>query len=237
MTTNHPDSIVVLPGLESIRRRPELYVPNLSSGGLHWLIGEVVQAAITPACQNGCSQLRLLIGSDGALTLIDNGRGLPIRSHAQDEPRSVLDIALTTLFAGRAAPSPSVYAHYGFLLRSGPILNALSESLSITTHRDGQTYRTSYSRGSVTEPLHLVDTPFASGSVIRVVPDRGMWNEPDVVPETLCDVLRPLAIRDPAIPRSIQKILQSASSTPTSKRIGRAMNSSEGASSRRVSRH
>src|SRR4051812_8817429 len=114
MSEQDAKRIIVLPGFEAIRRRPLMYVPNLSSEGLHWLIEKLVRAAIEPNYQNQCSDIRLAIAPDGTLIYSDNGPGLPIDSHSPTHPHSVLHIAVTSLFAGRDPP-PSFYLHYGFL--------------------------------------------------------------------------------------------------------------------------
>ena len=196
------DDLRILTALEAIRQRPRLYVPDLSASGLHALAGQLVRAAVVPEGHNGCSRLRLVVGRGGSwLTLVDDGRGLPVGPVAsRGGPRPALEVALTEPFVGGHHPSDASPAVYGYLAGMGAYANALCREFRVTTHRDGVRYRCRCERGVVVEPVRGDGPADRRGTVVRLRPDPALWDgEPCFSAARLQEAVRPLASEHPGV--------------------------------------
>src|SRR6266536_3574372 len=153
------DSIQVLKGLEAVRRRPAMYIGSVSENGLHHLVYEVVDNSIDEALAGYCDTVRVTIHENNAVTVVDNGRGIPVDIHPTEKIPGV-ELALTVLHAGGKFDK-STYKVSGGLHGVGvSVVNALSEKLKVWVKRDGKEYYMDFVRGGTTTKLKVLrDVP------------------------------------------------------------------------------
>lgn len=171
------ESIKVLEGLEAVRKRPAMYIGNTGKEGLHHLVYEVVDNSVDEALAGFCDKIVVNINKDGSVSVIDNGRGIPVDMHPQYK-KSALEIALTKLHAGGKFEK-SAYAISGGLHGVGvSCVNALSINLKAVIKRDGQIYQQEYCRGDPKYPMKIVGKldKDETGTEITFIPDSEIFS-------------------------------------------------------------
>ncbi|MBR5719215.1 MAG: DNA topoisomerase (ATP-hydrolyzing) subunit B [Clostridia bacterium] len=194
------DQIQVLEGLEAVRRRPGMYIGSTDSRGLHHLVYEIVDNAIDEAMAGYCTHVYVTIHPDNSVTVVDNGRGIPVDIHKQTG-KSALEVALTILHAGGKFGG-SGYKVSGGLHGVGlSVVNALSYLLTAEVRKDGKIYRQICERGIKKTEVEVVGecSPEEHGTSITFHPDPEIFDEVDYVYEILIKRLRELAFLNAGI--------------------------------------
>ncbi|MFS8664271.1 MAG: DNA gyrase subunit B [Limnochordales bacterium] len=187
------EQIQVLEGLEAVRRRPGMYIGSTDARGLHHLFVEVVDNSIDEAMAGFCDRVDVTIHSDGSLTVIDNGRGIPVSIHPKTG-RPAVETVLTTLHAGGKFGDEGGYKVAGGLHGVGvSVVNALSEWLEVEVRRGGHVYRQRFSRGQPVTDLEVVGETDTTGTRVTFKPDPQIFETVDFDADVLTHRLRELA--------------------------------------------
>jgi DNA gyrase subunit B len=184
--------IHVLKGLEAVRHRPAMYIGDIGVRGMHHLIYEVVDNAIDEALAGYCDQVDVTIHADDEVSILDNGRGIPVDIHPT-EKRSALDVVLTVLHSG-AKFEHKVYQISGGLHGVGvSVVNALSEHLTAEVFRDGKVHRMDFERGKAKGELKVTGKTKQRGTLIRFKPDKQIFKKVEFKLEVIQARMRELA--------------------------------------------
>jgi DNA gyrase subunit B len=185
------DKIKVLEGLEAVRTRPAMYIGSTGAPGLHHLVYEIVDNSIDEALAGYCDQINVTIHIDSSITVVDNGRGIPVDRHASG--KSAAEVVLTVLHAGGKFDNDSYKVSGGLHGVGVSVVNALSERLDLEIWRNEQVYQQSYERGNPTGELEMTGTTQRRGTKVTFKPDAQIFETTDYSFDTLAQRLRELA--------------------------------------------
>ncbi len=193
------NSIQVLEGLEAVRKRPSMYIGDISERGLHHLVYEVVDNCIDEAMAGFCDTVDVRILEGNSIRVQDNGRGIPTGMH-EKEHRSALEVVLTVLHAGGKFDKNSYKVSGGLHGVGVSCVNALSDSLVAEVHREGKVFKQTYSKGKPLGPVEVVGETADTGTTITFHPDPTIFTQTTVYRyETLAARLRELAFLNKGI--------------------------------------
>ncbi|MDR0714891.1 MAG: DNA topoisomerase (ATP-hydrolyzing) subunit B [Bacteroidales bacterium] len=195
-------NIQVLEGLEAVRKRPAMYIGDVSVKGLHHLVYEVVDNSIDEALAGYCSHIEVFINEDGSITVTDDGRGIPVDFH-EKEQKSALEVVLTILHAGGKFDHSSYKVSGGLHGVGVSCVNALSTYLKAEIHRDGKIYVQEYSVGKPLGDIRVVGETSRTGTIITFHPDPTIFTTIEYNFETLEARLRELAYLNKGIRLSL----------------------------------
>ena len=176
--------IQVLEGLEAVRKRPGMYIGSTSTSGLHHLVYEIVDNSIDEALAGYCTDITVQINPDNTITVVDNGRGIPVDIQAQTG-RPALEVVFTVLHAGGKFGGGGYKVSGGLHGVGASVVNALSEWLEVNVHKNGKIYQMKFSRGDITQPMTVVGETDHTGTTVRFKPDPIMFEDTVYDYETL----------------------------------------------------
>src|ERR1700726_4504559 len=188
------DSIKVLGGMEAVRKRPAMYIGSTGDLGLHHLVYEVVDNSVDEALAGYADKIDVTIHLDNSITVVDNGRGIPVDSMDIDgEKIPAAQVVMTTLHAGGKFDASSYKVSGGLHGVGVSCVNALSEELDLEIWRDGFTWEQTYSKGEPTSKLKKAGATKKRGTKVRFLPDRSIFTATEYNFDTLAQRLRELA--------------------------------------------
>ena len=192
------ENIQVLEGLEAVRKRPAMYIGDISAKGLHHLVYEVVDNSIDEALAGYCSHIEVYINEDNSITVQDNGRGIPVDWH-EKEQRSALEVVMTVLHAGGKFDKGSYKVSGGLHGVGVSCVNALSTHMKTQVFRDGKIYQQEYSCGKPLYAVKTVGDADRRGTRQQFWPDRSIFTAHEYSYDVLANRMRELAFLNAGI--------------------------------------
>ncbi|NQW35371.1 MAG: DNA topoisomerase (ATP-hydrolyzing) subunit B [Flavobacteriales bacterium] len=193
------DSIQALEGMEHVRKRPSMYIGDVSSRGLHHLVYEVIDNSIDEAMAGYCDTIGVIINEDNSITVSDNGRGIPVDLHKK-EGVSALEVVMTKIGAGGKFDKDSYKVSGGLHGVGVSVVNALSSALKAVVKRDGKLWQQEYSQGKALYPVKLIGESTENGTIVTFKADSEIFQVPiEYSYETLSTRLRELSFLNKGI--------------------------------------
>lgn len=201
--TYRVDDIQVLEGLQAVRKRPSMYIGSTDARGLHHLVYEVVDNSIDEAMVGFCKDIKVILHDNGSVTVIDDGRGIPVETHPK-YGRPGVEIVMTKLHAGGKFDKKSYKVSGGLHGVGVSVVNALSEWLEVRISRNGKVHLQRYERGKPAGELQVSGDAEETGTTVTFMPDREVFAEIEFNFDTISTRLRELAFLNKGVKISIR---------------------------------
>ncbi|MDY4920496.1 MAG: DNA topoisomerase (ATP-hydrolyzing) subunit B [Phascolarctobacterium sp.] len=192
------DQIHVLEGLEAVRKRPAMYIGSTSARGLHHLVYEVVDNSIDEALAGHCTEIKVIIHADNSITVIDNGRGIPV-DIMKKEKKPAVEVIMTVLHAGGKFGDGGYKVSGGLHGVGVTCVNALSEHMEVEVRRGGKCYGIEFKQGKTSKKLYEKGLAETTGTTVHFKPDASIFTETEYSYETLRLRIRELAFLNKGI--------------------------------------
>jgi DNA gyrase subunit B len=199
------NNITVLEGLEAVRKRPAMYIGDVSVKGLHHLVWEVVDNSIDEALAGFCDEVHVTVNTDNSVTVEDNGRGIPT-DIMEKEKRSALEVVMTVLHAGGKFDKDTYKVSGGLHGVGVSCVNALSEVTHVTVYRDGKVFEQEYHRGKPQYPVRTIGDSARRGTTVHFKPDKEIFQVLEYNYETISTRLRELSFLNPGIKLNLKDL-------------------------------
>lgn len=186
------ENIQVLEGLEHVRRRPAMYIGDVGVRGLHHLVYEIVDNSIDEAMAGFCTEISVVINKDNSVTVVDNGRGIPVDMHPT-EKKPAVEVVMTVLGAGGKFDKNTYKVSGGLHGVGASVVNALTEWCEVQVRRNGKIYRQKYKQGKATTKVDEIGKAKDTGTTVHFLPDAGIFKKTQISFEILASRLRELA--------------------------------------------
>ena len=186
------ESIKILGGLDAVRKVPSMYIGNTGVGGLHHLVYELVDNSVDEALEGYCNKIQVIIHRDNSVTVEDNGRGIPVGWH-EEENMTAVEIVLTKLHAGGKFDKDSYRYSAGLHGVGLSVVNALSEYLEIEVRREGKVHFQRYEGGNKMTELKVIGDTEKTGTKVRFKPDETLFETTEISHDIIAHRMREIS--------------------------------------------